>query len=534
VKKKLRDVRRKRAKHQSGANATPQTNQMLLTPSSADCDQIVRVSEELGEFVPYDENLLERAHIQWQFGDWESLAKLERNTLQHHPDRAKLALLAAAGNMQLGDTNAARQFTRLAQDWGCSKKLVSQVLIAGVHNTLGRAAAVSGQQPRALKHFESAIAIGTPGSDVRLITRARLDKQLAQFGLSQTHELVAQTLMPPYKLVKSTAFFGNVDGLIEQALQLAPEDPALLIAYAETAMRQGLYDEAIRRWQHLSAVLGEDMLQPYYERLEEAYLNLKSFPIGTPEEESLRGDRDKHELLADIHQKLLPDFYLEIGVQTGKSLMLAKCRALGIDPMPLLKFPLNNQTSVIKATSDDFFAKQADAILKQPPDLVFIDGMHLFEYVLRDFIHVERYASASTLVVIDDIYPGHPAQAERDRRTRAWTGDVWKLLAVLEEYRPDLFLQTLDAHPTGLLMVTGLNPVNQVLSQRYDEIVARYADIDTLPNAFLARKGAWSCSDIRVDRVIEKIRLAKQILQKRESLINDLRVLTAGGRVNSL
>lgn len=133
--------------------------------------------------VPYDENLLERARTQWQFGDWESLAALDRNTLQHHPDRAKLALLAAAGNLQTNNTSAAKQFIRLAQDWGCSKKLISQILVSGVHNSLGRAAATAGQQPRALKHFESAIAIGTPGSEVRLITQARMGEQITQLGL---------------------------------------------------------------------------------------------------------------------------------------------------------------------------------------------------------------------------------------------------------------------------------------------------------------------------------------------------------------
>lgn len=64
--------------------------------------------------VPYDENLLERARTQWQFGDWESLAKLNRDTLQHHPDRAKLALLAA-GHLQTDNPDAARQFICHAQ-----------------------------------------------------------------------------------------------------------------------------------------------------------------------------------------------------------------------------------------------------------------------------------------------------------------------------------------------------------------------------------------------------------------------------------
>jgi len=139
------------------------------------------VSEQY--LVPYDENLLERSRTQWQFGDWASLAALSRDTLQHHPDRAKLALLAAAGHAQQGQGEQARQFTRLAQDWGCSKKLISQVLISGVHNTLGRAAASGGQQARALQHFGNAIAIGSPGSEAALLTQARTTHQVHQLGL---------------------------------------------------------------------------------------------------------------------------------------------------------------------------------------------------------------------------------------------------------------------------------------------------------------------------------------------------------------
>lgn len=134
-------------------------------------------------FMPYDENLLERARTQWQFGDWESLAKIDPDTLQHHPDRAKLALLAAAGRLQNGNDAEAKKLIRLSQDWGISKKLICQILIAGVHNSLGRAAAIGNQQHRALKHFENAIAIGTPGSDAKLLTQARTGEQLCQLGL---------------------------------------------------------------------------------------------------------------------------------------------------------------------------------------------------------------------------------------------------------------------------------------------------------------------------------------------------------------
>jgi hypothetical protein len=131
--------------------------------------------------VPYDENLLERARTQWQFGDWHSLVKLDRDTLQHHPDRAKLALLAAAGRLQIGQESEARQYIRLAQDWGCSKKYISQVLISGVHNTIGMAAAIGGQQQRSALHFEKAISVGSPSSDIQLLTQARTAHQVGYF-----------------------------------------------------------------------------------------------------------------------------------------------------------------------------------------------------------------------------------------------------------------------------------------------------------------------------------------------------------------
>lgn len=167
--------RRLRNHHQRIADASPKTSAVaIMSPPT----------ESETRLVPYDENLLERSRTQWQFGDWERLVLLSRDTLQHHPDRAKLALLAAAGHLQSGGTSEARQFVRQAQDWGCSKKLISQILVAGVHNSLGRAAAVSGQEQKAIKHFENAIATGTPGSDVLLVAQARIGNQLGQLGVN--------------------------------------------------------------------------------------------------------------------------------------------------------------------------------------------------------------------------------------------------------------------------------------------------------------------------------------------------------------
>lgn len=134
--------------------------------------------------VLYDDNLLERARTQWQFGDWSSLTNIEHTILQHHPERGKLALLIAAGHLQSGSQNTAMQYIRLAKDWGCSDTLILRVLVAGVHNSLGRAAAIGSQRHRSLQHFENAIVIGTPGADQRLVTLARINEQHSQLGLS--------------------------------------------------------------------------------------------------------------------------------------------------------------------------------------------------------------------------------------------------------------------------------------------------------------------------------------------------------------
>lgn len=161
-------------------------------PFSKKADVVVETSPELAA-VPYDENLLERARAQWQFGDWQSLLRLDRDSLQHHPERAKLALLAAAGQLQAGSVDVARHFIQLAHDWGCSNKLLIQILAAGIHNSLGRAAALAGNYSYALKHFENAIRLGSPNSDTRLMMRARTSEQFMQLGLKVPENLSEAT-----------------------------------------------------------------------------------------------------------------------------------------------------------------------------------------------------------------------------------------------------------------------------------------------------------------------------------------------------
>ncbi|MDP1998943.1 MAG: FkbM family methyltransferase [Rhodoferax sp.] len=137
--------------------------------------------EDVQHLVPYDENLLEQSRIQWQLGDWASLANLTKETLQHHPDRAKLALLAATGQLQADNTQLAQQLIRLAQDWGCSKRMMSQVLVAGVYSTLGKAVIAAGDRERAIGHFKTAASISNQKINSMLLAETRVLNETVRF-----------------------------------------------------------------------------------------------------------------------------------------------------------------------------------------------------------------------------------------------------------------------------------------------------------------------------------------------------------------
>jgi hypothetical protein len=232
---------------------------------------------------------------------------------------------------------------------------------------------------------------------------------------------------------------------------------------------------------------------------------------GSPEEEVTRGEVPYREVLAQIHAELAPNLYLEIGVRHGHSLALAQCRAVGVDPEPELREELRPSTTVIPLTSDAFFAGEQPAVLlKDKPDLTFIDGMHHFEYALRDFINAEACMAPHGLIVIDDIYPNHPAQAARERRTGSWTGDVWKLKAILEKYRPELLLLALDTKPSGLLLVAGLDSSNDCLKSNYDAIVAEYSAPDEPPAHVLSRRGAVSPREQTLSQLLARLRQARE------------------------
>ncbi len=234
-----------------------------------------------------------------------------------------------------------------------------------------------------------------------------------------------------------------------------------------------------------------------------------SVPIyrAAPEAEVVRGAQEYRETLRYIHERFAPNVYLEIGVRHGFSLRLARARTIiGIDPMPELRVGLPDRAHVVATTSDEFFATQSGQVLREPIDLAFVDGMHHFEFALRDFMNIERHATPASIVIFDDVFPNHPLQARRERQSGVWTGDVWKIVPCLRKYRPDLNLLLLDASPTGLLIVTNLHPTNVALKQNYEAILGEWtADCDPPPQT-LSRENAVSPQSAELSDVLQTLR----------------------------
>ncbi len=240
------------------------------------------------------------------------------------------------------------------------------------------------------------------------------------------------------------------------------------------------------------------------------------------------GDTHYLEFLKFLHASRKPDWYLEIGTATGQSLELSSARSIAIDPAFNIRRNIHagkRELHCFQMTSDAFFAAGAAERLGAKIDLAFLDGMHLFEFLLRDFIGAEKISRPDGMIVLHDCVPMSFVAVEREwdkSRTRQWTGDVWKILPILQQHRPDLTIQIVDCPPSGLVLITGLNPESRVLAENYQAIVADYTgsdpDDETLPEfvASLRLTDARSLVVANVPVAAQKpIRLAIKIPAKR-------------------
>lgn len=206
------------------------------------------------------------------------------------------------------------------------------------------------------------------------------------------------------------------------------------------------------------------------------------------------------EVLGLLHRRLRPRTYLEIGTAAGATLALARCRSIAVDPaFRLARNVVGSKPACLlyQQTSDSFFAEvDVEAVLGAKVDLAFLDGLHHFEVLLRDFRNTEAVCRPSSVIVLHDCLPCDAYVARRDEAGTEWrhvsehagwwAGDVWKTLVILKAERPDLTIVCWNAPPTGLVTITGLDPRSRRLREEHDRLVAAYSPLE-LPAYGLGR-----------------------------------------------
>ncbi|MBV9735712.1 MAG: class I SAM-dependent methyltransferase [Acidisphaera sp.] len=206
--------------------------------------------------------------------------------------------------------------------------------------------------------------------------------------------------------------------------------------------------------------------------------------------EVAHGGIDYKDFFSILNGQLLPRTYLEIGTDVGESLSRWECDAICVDPN--FRFGQDptgrrRRTFLFQMTSREFFAHYDPRLLFHGGvDVAFQDGLHRFEELLHDFIGTERCCHRNSLMILHDCLPLNERMAEKDFRmdeTEApwtkfhWTGDVWRILPILKELRPDLRIFLIDCPPTGLVLCSRLNPYSTALLRNFDTIVSRYSAI---------------------------------------------------------
>lgn len=309
-------------------------------------------------------------------------------------------------------------------------------------------------------------------AQTRLLTLAQ--QQLAAGALNDAATSFRQVLALTPGHIDTLCALGAItseQGHIAEALEIAtrlgqlePDNPDHPLRAAVFQSQLGHRDQACRLSLH-ALDLRENNIQAH------ALLSTLEMP-----------GENYMELLARLHRHLQPRSYIEIGVFEGEAIVLAnpKTVVIGVDPQPQIKVALGANTHIHTQTSDDYFSRHdvRAELGGLPVDMAFIDGMHHFEFALRDFINIERLCARESVIFIHDCFPLNRATAERQRKTLFWSGDIWRLLLLLCKYRPDLEIRTIATRPTGLALITRLDPDSRVLPDALDALIAEYLALD--------------------------------------------------------
>ena len=203
--------------------------------------------------------------------------------------------------------------------------------------------------------------------------------------------------------------------------------------------------------------------------------------------------------------------YLEIGVETGFCFFMIKAnRKLAVDPEFTIKIttkikayirnPYNFNNSYFELTSDDFFEQQQDYLKTIGGlDVVFIDGLHLSEQVIKDINNALKNLNDGGFILLHDCSPAAETSAIRAHHkfevyrmnlpdyNGIWNGDVWKAIVELRATRKDINVKVFDTDQ-GIGVITKETPENTIQLSEKELGALSYEDLDQNRASFLNLK----------------------------------------------
>ena len=107
--------------------------------------------------------------------------------------------------------------------------------------------------------------------------------------------------------------------------------------------------------------------------------------------------------------------YLEIGCFKDETFNQTNIKKkVGVDPA---------SGGNLRMTSDQFFKEN-----KEKFDLIFIDGLHVYEQVIKDIFNSIKVLKENGIILVHDCLPRKLWYQTPTRMSDTWNGDVWKAI----------------------------------------------------------------------------------------------------------
>jgi FkbM family methyltransferase len=261
-KRKQRKLKKSETKVHEDKNNVFDKGLLKVTKSTTD-DSVINTI-----FENNDVNIMATAKANWYFGQWQKLADINLESIINHQSISIIAALKAAGYQQINDEKNTRKYIGIAKSLGCEPRLIAKILIAGVHNSLGKIAAINENKDKIESHFNAAVDIGDK-KNANLVKHSRAVREMTSLGLlPQAASLLNEELLKVKSLETRPTNVNAKLKILETEVELINHELSLSLKknqlYSSFGKNASIFNDDdsinLKRLQQLSpSQLGQDL-----------------------------------------------------------------------------------------------------------------------------------------------------------------------------------------------------------------------------------------------------------------------------------